>query len=258
MTWVGLDVHARASACAVLDLDSGEVVVYRHRGCPSGLVGWLGSLGGRSRAVYEAGPTGHGLARAAGEAGLAVSVCAPGHIVRHPSDRVKTDLRDAEPLARLYAAGGLKLVRVPTEREEAFRDLVRAREGVRRDLMRARHRVSKLLLRREIVYPGPDRAWTQRYRAWLGQLCFDDTTSGLVLEDLLAAHDHLLARRERLERALVERVPSSPWAETIGRLRCLHGIDTLSAAGLCAEIADFDRFPDPGKAGQLCRACPQR
>ena len=145
---------------------------------------------------------------------------------------------------------------VPTEREEAFRDLVRAREGVRRDLMRARHRVSKLLLRREIVYPGPDRAWTQRYRAWLGQLCFDDTTSGLVLEDLLAAHDHLLARRERLERALVERVPSSPWAETIGRLRCLHGIDTLSAAGLCAEIADFDRFPDPGKLASFVGLVP--
>ena len=131
-----------------------------------------------------------------------------------------------------------------------------AREGVRRDLMRARHRVSKLLLRREIVYPGPGRAWTQRYRAWLGQLCFDDTTSGLVLEDLLAAHDHLLARRERLERALVERVPSSPWAETIGRLRCLHGIDTLSAAGLCAEIADFDRFPDPGKLASFVGLVP--
>ena len=38
------------------------------------------------------------------------------------------------------------------------------------------------------------------------------------------------------------RLADSPWASDVGRLRCLRGIDTLTAAGLCAEIGDFERF----------------
>ena len=65
------------------------------------------------RAVYEAGPTGFGLARAARAAGIEVMVCSPGAIPRQPGDRVKTDTRDALKLARLHAAGQLRAVLVP-------------------------------------------------------------------------------------------------------------------------------------------------
>jgi transposase len=37
-------------------------------------------------------------------------------------------------------------------------------------------------------------------------------------------------------------VPGSPYAQTVARLRCLRGIDTLSAVGLAVEIGDFARF----------------
>jgi transposase len=57
------------------------------------------------------------------------------------------------------------VVRVPTQAEEAARDLVRAREDARADLMRARHRLSKLLLRQGLVLAGA--AWTQAHaRGW--------------------------------------------------------------------------------------------
>jgi transposase len=42
-------------------------------------------------------------------------------------------------------------------------------------------------------------------------------------------------------------IPASPWAAQIGRLRCLRGIDTLTAVGLCGEIGDFERFARPGQ-----------
>ena len=113
------------------------------------------------------------------------------------------------------------------------------------DLMRARHRLSKFLLRREIPYPGPGRAWTGRHRDWLVGLRFADAASEIAFADMLHAIDALLARRERLEAALAELVPTSPWAGQVGRLRCLRGIDTLSAVGLCAEVGDFDRFAHP-------------
>lgn len=98
------------------------------------------------------------LARQARAAGIDMRVCAPGLIPRKPTDRVKTDVRDAEILARQLAAGGLSFVRVPTVEEESLRDLVRAREDVRRNLIRARHRLSKFLLRR-------DRRCTHKSRA---------------------------------------------------------------------------------------------
>jgi hypothetical protein len=136
-------------------------------------------------------------------------------------------------------------VRVPSVAEEQLRDLVRAREDVRVDLMRCRHRLSKFCLRRELHYPGPRKAWTLAHRDWLCRLAFGDTASAVTFEDYLHAHDVLLGRRDRLEQALSELAADSPWAKTIARLRCLRGIDTLSAVGLCAEVGDFARFSHP-------------
>ena len=91
-----------------------------------------------ARMVYEAGPTGYGLARRARAEGIELAVCAPGKTERPPADRVKTDKRDAIRLARLLAAGELTLVTIPSVEREQLRDLVRCREDIRVDLMRAR------------------------------------------------------------------------------------------------------------------------
>src|SRR3954469_10644155 len=106
--------------------------------------------GGRA-AITGAGPTGYVLARSCAEAGISCVVAAPSKI-RPAADRVKTDRRNAERLARLLRLGEITAVRVPGPDEEAARDLVRAREDARGDLMRARHRLSKLLLRHGAVY----------------------------------------------------------------------------------------------------------
>jgi transposase len=248
--FVGLDVHASETQTAVLDQETGELTFRKIRGRPHEVISFLETLPRPFRGVYEAGPTGYGLARRATEAALDVRVCAPGHILRRPQDRIKTDKRDAAKLARLLLAGELRSVRVPTPEEEHLRDLVRAREDVRVDLMRARHRLSKLLLRREIYY-SRGRAWTKLHRRWLEELSFADRASEVVFADYLAAQDILVSRRDRLERELAELVPDTPWAETIARLRCLRGIDTLSATGVCAEIGDFARFEPEQLASYL-------
>ncbi len=107
--------------------------------------------------------------------------------------------------------------------------------------MRAKHRIGKFLLRRELYYQG--RTWTRYHRVWLGRLRFDDAASEATFTDYLHGHDVLLARRDALARAIDTLATSCDWAPTISRLRCLHGIDTLGAFGLCAEIGDFARFP---------------
>src|SRR3954467_10663270 len=146
-TWAAFDVHVSGVIAATLERESGELRVQRLPGRSDDVVAFAGGLPGPVRATYEAGPTGFVLARKLEAVGVQCVVCAPGLIPRGPSDRVKTDRRDAERLVRLLAAGELHAVAVPTGAEEALRDLVRAREDLRGDLMRARHRLAKLLLR---------------------------------------------------------------------------------------------------------------
>jgi transposase len=168
-------------------------------------------------------------------------VAAPSKIPRAAGDRVKTDRRDAESLARLLLAGKLHPVRVPGPEEEALRDLVRAREAVRVDLMRCRHRLSKLLLRHGIRFED-GRAWTQRHRDWLAQVTLPWPAAQATMLDAQGAIDALVHRRDILEREIIALLPASAWGLQVARLRCLRGIDTLSAVGLCAEIGDFERF----------------
>jgi len=241
---VAADVHAAASWLVGVELTTGEVWRRRVGGPPSRVLEVVAALGPETRLLYEAGPCGFWLARAAVERGIGVEVCAPGSIPRAPGDRVKTDRRDAERLLRLWRAGELSMAHIPTAVEEAFRDLVRAREDARGDLMRHRHRLSKFLLRREIRC-AQAKPWTQKWMEWAAGLRFDDACARATFVDYLACVQGALARRDALDLALADAWPASPFAPTIARLRCFRGIDTLSACGLASEVGDFARFARP-------------
>ena len=239
---VGLDVHAAKVVAAVLDAETGELQFFTLGGEIGQAAGLCAGLPRPVRAAYEAGPTGYALARELAHRGVDCVVAAPSKIPRAPGDRVKTDRRDAELLVRLLWAGKLHPVRVPGIEEEALRDLVRAREAVRVDLMRARTRLSMYLLRRGVHFEGPGDAWSERHRRWLAATRLGPAAAQATLEDMIGAIDALGHRRASLERQIALMLPASPWALQAGRLRCLRGIGTLSAAGLCAEVGDFERF----------------
>src|SRR5207249_4827965 len=115
---------------------------------------------------YEAGPCGFELQRALTARDIPCAVIAPALIPRRPGDRIKTDRRDAGHLAILYRAGALTAIHIPTDQEEAARDLLRCREDIRADLLRARHRpfVGAALRRRQ--YGAPPTIIAQ---AWAAQ-----------------------------------------------------------------------------------------
>jgi transposase len=240
-TLVGLDVHATKIIAAVLDAETGELQTFTMSGENAPVAGFCAGLPRPVRVAYEAGPTGYGLARDLAKRGVECVVAAPSKIPRASGDRVKTDRRDAEHLVRLLLAGKLHPVRVPGDEEEALRDLVRARDAVRMDLMRCRHRLSKLLLRHGIRFDD-GAAWTERHRQWLASVELDWAAAQATLLDARGAIDALAHRRDALGREIVVMLPISPWVLQVGRLRCLRGVDTLTAVGLCAEIGDFERF----------------
>ena len=129
---------------------------------------FFGRLGDPSllRACYEAGPGGYDLYRLLTSMGVACDVVAPSLIPKGGSDKVKTDRRDACRQARLHRAGELTAVRVPTQAEEAVRDLVRVRAALVDDRKRAQQRLTAVLMRHGCIWgrvvldgraPGVDR-----------------------------------------------------------------------------------------------------
>lgn len=100
-----------------------------------------------------------------------------------PGDRVKTDRRDAERLARSYRAGDLTAVWVPDPAHEALRDLVRTRKAAKKDQMRARHRLSKFLPRQGRRAPEGTTARTGKYLKWVYEQRFEPSAPEATVND---------------------------------------------------------------------------
>jgi len=172
--YIGLDVHKDSIEIAVAE--SGRDAEVRHYERTSGelaafdkAVHKLRSTGHTLRFVYEAGPCGYVIYRHLTKQGLDCTVVSPSLIPRKPGERIKTDRRDALKLARSHRAGDLTAVYVPTEADEAMRDLVRAREDAKQAEIKARQQLLAFLLRHDCRYSGKC-PWTAAHTRWLSEL----------------------------------------------------------------------------------------
>lgn len=248
--FVGLDVHAETIAVAVAE-SVGEV---RSLGSipnrPESVRKMIGKLGPAEqlRCCYEAGPTGYTLYWQLTQWGVACEVIAPSLVPVKSGDRVKTDRRDAEKLARCYRAGELTPVWVPDAAHEALRDLVRAREAAKKDQLRHRHRLGKFLLRHGIRPTNAGTVWTQKYLNWIRiHARFDQPALEATLADYLDEVEHASKRIVKLEQAIDEAVAKAP-AEVravIEALQALRGVAQTSAATVVCELGSLSRFRSP-------------
>ena len=120
-TILGLDVHKNTISAGILHPGQDVADVEKISSDDDAVRRLIARLGNprQLRACYEAGPTGYELARVLGSMGVGCEVIAPSLIPTAPGDRVKTDKRDCRRLARLYRAGELVAIRIPTVAEEA-------------------------------------------------------------------------------------------------------------------------------------------
>jgi transposase len=197
--------------------------------------------GDQVRVCYEAGPCGYDLQRELCDAGLDCVVIAPSLIPAKPGDRVKTDRRDGRKLAELFKADLLTEVHPPTPEEEAVRDLTRAREDANQELLSARHRLTKMLMRHGFVYRQGCN-WTQRHRAWLKGIHFEVREMQEVLDNYLLSVEQIEERLKRLGERLAEVAQSERYADRVGWLCCLRGVDVVTAMTILAELHDVSRF----------------
>jgi transposase len=191
---------------------------------------------------YEAGPCGFELQRALSAQGMACDVIAPALIPRRAGDRIKTDRRDAGHLAVLYRAGALTAIHIPTDQEEAARDLLRCREDIRADLLRARHRLSKFLLRHGRRFTATRKAWSKRHDAWLRAQTWSLPALDQTHRTYLRTVDEAIARLQAVEQDLRALLTLEPLRPRVQRLRCFRGIDDLTALTIAAELGDPRRF----------------
>jgi transposase len=245
--FIGLDVHADTIAVAVAE-PGGEV---RPLGMipnrPESIRKLVKKLGPAEqlRVCYEAGPTGYVIYWQLTGLGVRCEVVAPTLVPVKAGDRVKTDRRDAQKLARSYRAGDLTPVWVPDAAHEALRDLVRAREAAKKDQLRARHRLGKFLLRHGRRPPIVMKAWTQRHLTWVKRdVHFEQPAQEATLLDYLHEVDHAAERIERLERAIDDAVQTAPlqMRAVIAALQALRGIAKVSAVTVVAEVGELSRF----------------
>jgi len=244
---VGLDVHADSIAIAIASCD-GEVRDYGIiGGKPDDLDRVIAKLKGSNvelRFVYEAGPTGFGLARHLRAKGYLCEIVCPSLIPQKPSDRIKTNRRDARILARLYRAGELTFIHVPDPVDEAVRDLVRLRESAVRDQRQARQRLKGFLLRQGLRYTGKTN-WGPAHLNYLSRISMPLPAHRLVLEEHIKNIQALTTRLESLTAALPLQLPGWRWESLLRALMTFRGIGLINAITLVSEIGDFTRFGAP-------------
>lgn len=245
INWIGIDDHADKWTIAQYEGQKSEPTrEWELEPTPSGyrkLIGWLKQLGGAVRVVYEAGPCGYELYHRLRKSGIDCAVAAPSLTPRKPGDRVKTNRRDARKLGRLLRAGELTLITVPDRRQEAARDLIRARESANKDLLRARHQLKQLLLRYGHHYAGT--AWTKRHWEWINQITLEEEWSQEVLRRQVAIIEYRAQVVAAYDRSVEEIAQSAEYAPLVRALSVLRGIDRLTAMTILVELGDLRRFP---------------
>jgi transposase len=248
MLAVGLDVHKDTIAVAVAE-PGGEArylkTISHDLHAVEKLVAELRQRGRHQLKVcYEAGPTGFVLARRLLAWGIECEVVAPSLIPKGSGEKVKTDKRDAVRLARLLRAGELTAVKIPDERDEAIRDLCRARTDAVEDLRRQRQQLKAFLLRNGYRYTGKS-SWTQGHMRYLRELVMNHPAQKAILEESIQSIEAAVARVARLEahlEAVVEQWERKPVVEA---LQCLRGVGFLAAVVLTSELGDLTRFAHP-------------
>ena len=243
-TSIGIDTHAKKNAVCALSTETGAITEDILSEDPAQVIDWIRQhdFDGPVCCVYEAGPTGFGLARALNGAGIECVVAATSKLP-YRTDRVKNDKVDAQWLARMLAAGSVRKVYVPTEYQESLRNLSKLRAEVATDLRRAKQRVASFLLKTHTDYTLTKRRWTKTFYRWAASLEFSQPHDTFAFRQKMEAVYRLEDALSEIDDEIRLAVKASKGlSEVVGRLSAIHGIGPVTAFSLAAEIYDFSRF----------------
>jgi len=249
LLYLGLDVHADSITIALAeDGRDGEVRLYgkvsHDLHALDKVLTKLGHPHVELRVCYEAGPCGFVLARHLSRKKIACAVIAPSLMPKGSGDRVKTDRRDALALARLHRAGELTAVHIPDARDEAVRDLCRARTDAVRDRRACRFQLKAFLLRNGYRYKE-GTSWTDKHLHYLRGLTLPHPAMKTVLEEYLMAISAAGERIGRIEAAMERQLKDWHMEPAVRALMGMRGFRIIAAMIVVSELGDIHRFAHP-------------
>lgn len=247
--YIGLDVHKDTIAVSLASIDGSKPryygeIVNTHKAIEK-LMKKLNPDGEVFGICYEAGPCGYVLYRQLTQMGHDCIVVAPSLIPMKPGDRVKTDRRDSESLARLHRANELTAVWVPDAEQESMRDLTRAREDMKHLERQSRQRLSAFLLRHGQNYDTGKSKWTKTYFRWLEQIKFEQPIQQIVLQEYIDSVTEQQSRVAGLETEMEKALKGWCLAPVVEALMALRGCKLITAMTIMAELGDITRFNSP-------------
>ena len=249
ITYVGLDVHARSIKAVALDVINGEVKSSTFGYDHVTLSEWIKALPQPAKCVYESGVTGFDLQKKLAAEGIDCVIGAVSKMIKPAADRKKkNDRNDAEFLARMLSVGNIVEVWVPDDECEAARDLVRALEDARDELIRSKQMLSKFLLRHGLVFnevnPSGQRKknWTHAYWRWIRSIEFADKADVETFSYYIDRVHWAIEEKKRLEKLVEAEASKTRWKKRVDSIRCLKGIDLMTAADIVFEADEFSRF----------------
>ena len=215
--------------------------------------------GGKLQVCYEAGPCGYGLYWQLAEMGIECDVVAPTLIPVKAGDRVKTDRRDAEKLARLPSKrrpdGGLGSRRGAGSLARLVRRATRPRgTGFVLGIGSESFCFASTSAGRKRSSRG-----ATKHMAWLSRTEDRACRTSETFVDYFNEVKRAKERIERLERAIdagIERAPESI-REVIAALQSLRGVAKIERGDVVAEVGQLSRF-DARRAHGLQRARAER
>lgn len=251
--YVGLDVHKEKNSIAYAEAGSRGESIY-HGQCGGSVPNTENALRKLAKKLevpfkslkvcYEAGPTGFVLARRLIHLGLECVVIAPTKIERKPGEVIKTNKRDAKKIAKVYRNGDVTAVRIPPARDEAVRDVCRARTDAVDDLRRTKQRLKSFLLRNGYrTNKSPN--WGPPYMRYLRELVLPDPNQKIVLEGYLQGIESGMERVTELEAQMNQLLEDWEWKPVVEALMAFKGFKVVAAMITISELGDLTRFNHP-------------
>jgi transposase len=254
---IGVDVHKASYHVAVVSDRRGLVATWTQPADPGLLVERLKPISAQvARVVYEAGPTGFSLVRRLRAAGLGAEVIAPSKIPTMPGPEAKSDRLDCRKLAVFAQKGLLRPVRVPDEREEADRQVVRLREQLVRKLRVIQRQIKALLLQHGIAEPAGLTHWTAESIDASRQLGLDAELR-FCLDVMLDERQHAPGQVARATRRVEELAEADRHRATASTLRTVPGVGPITAMTFRVELHEPGRFADGGQVARMPGPAPQ-
>jgi transposase len=192
--------------------------------------------------VYEAG---FWLCRRLKELGYDCIVTPPNRIPGY-QDKVKTDKKDSEKLARYMAGGLLKNVYVPPTSIEADRQLVRLRAGHKKKMTRVKNQINSLLCLHGLNWSREDDGtrWTKRFVAWLEDIEFKERNIRFILDQYLEEYRFLRDKIAEITKRIRDLSLSTAYEKHFRYLVACKGIGLITAMTFLLELGDITRFRD--------------